>query len=385
MEKDSKKKVSFIVIIISTVVMLGALGAVFIITRDKNTTSNPTTSSVATTGAPTTGAPTTEEPTTELQYDFDADILSADELKEAGEYDKAMAKVYAALTNDYSNQLNEEQEKKFAGILYEAYVATERKVAASRINVRYSLGYEENAEPITIKYSDDKTFFMGEYPQDKLEDADMISYLAQNNGNDYEGTIDFYGRRFAYVTRDDAREYFEYAPIEWRWFATGKDYTRMVAVKILDCRMFNDSFTDAFWYNCGLREWLNNDFYNDAFVDAEHSIMTQIDVPKVLAFTIGSDVVVGEPCKDDVSILSGSSLFDGRDYKAEITDYAIAHDAFVDEYGMGRWWIMTNVDTKGVCIMYMTEIGDMATSGALANTINNGVRPLIAIKNGAIQ
>lgn len=37
----------------------------------------------------------------------------------------------------------------------------------------------------------------------------------------------------------------------------------------LDCRQYNETYTSVMWETCGLRSWLNSDFYNTAFNESQ--------------------------------------------------------------------------------------------------------------------
>ena len=58
-------------------------------------------------------------------------------------------------------------------------------------------------------------------------------------------------------------------PIEWEVLDENDGEMLLISRYILDCQPYNTEETDVTWETCTLRNWLNNDFYNTAFSDAE--------------------------------------------------------------------------------------------------------------------
>ncbi len=59
-------------------------------------------------------------------------------------------------------------------------------------------------------------------------------------------------------------------PIEWEVLDENDGEMLLISRYILDCQPYNTEFADVTWETCTLRNWLNNDFYNTAFSDAEN-------------------------------------------------------------------------------------------------------------------
>lgn len=53
-------------------------------------------------------------------------------------------------------------------------------------------------------------------------------------------------------------------PIEWLVFWENVEGVRLISKYVLDCQPYNDS-KDVIWENSTLHNWLNNEFYNEAF------------------------------------------------------------------------------------------------------------------------
>ncbi len=58
-------------------------------------------------------------------------------------------------------------------------------------------------------------------------------------------------------------------PIEWQVIGSRNGHTLLLSKYALDCKKYNETYTDITWENCTLRSWLNNDFYNTAFSSSD--------------------------------------------------------------------------------------------------------------------
>lgn len=54
-------------------------------------------------------------------------------------------------------------------------------------------------------------------------------------------------------------------PIEWQVLEIKDGKVLLITNRILEFRRYNDSFRNITWENCTIRQWLNNDFYKNAF------------------------------------------------------------------------------------------------------------------------
>ena len=94
----------------------------------------------------------------------------------------------------------------------------------------------------------------------------------------------------------------EVAPIQWRVLEVNGNQALVVSKYALECLPYNKDFEPTSWQNCTLRAWLNADFYNKAFSDAEKQQIATTDVsadknPK-------HDTPQGNSTQDKVFLLS---------------------------------------------------------------------------------
>jgi len=67
--------------------------------------------------------------------------------------------------------------------------------------------------------------------------------------------------------------------IEWLVLAKKDDRLLVISQYALDCQQYNMSYTKVTWEDCTLREWLNEDFLNAAFLDGERAMIPTVTVP----------------------------------------------------------------------------------------------------------
>lgn len=58
-------------------------------------------------------------------------------------------------------------------------------------------------------------------------------------------------------------------PIQWRVLQNSGRELFLLSEHILDCKRYHREFTEITWRDCGLRKWLNDEFYHVAFNAAE--------------------------------------------------------------------------------------------------------------------
>lgn len=69
-------------------------------------------------------------------------------------------------------------------------------------------------------------------------------------------------------------------PIEWQVLESDGKTAKLISVKGLEAKAYNDELEDVTWEKCALRSWLNNDFLNTAFTPEEQS---RLEITKVSA------------------------------------------------------------------------------------------------------
>lgn len=64
---------------------------------------------------------------------------------------------------------------------------------------------------------------------------------------------------------------------KWKVLYTDKNKSLIITEEITELRWYNNKFIDVTWYDCELRRYLNNDFYNKFSLDEKSKIIKVIN------------------------------------------------------------------------------------------------------------
>ncbi len=152
-------------------------------------------------------------------------------------------------------------------------------------------------------------------------------------------------------------------PIEWMILDVEDGRMLLLSMYALDCQPFDDNRDTVRWNNCSLRGWLNDDFYNNAFITDEQSIIQTTSIRTGSVET-----------QDRVFIMSNNELESTLSNNAcQATDYCMAQGALVRGNSYCQWW-----DRSIGCgrVRYRTNLSaNMQLTSADNNII--AVRPAI--------
>ncbi len=191
-----------------------------------------------------------------------------------------------------------------------------------------------------------------------LLERDSSSPLAQNwteknhFGNVQVGSCISFGR---YEQDNDLTNGKE--PISWRVLAVENGKALLISEYALDCKKFNETYSDVTWETCTIRQWLNKDFYNVAFNSEEKASIATTTVVNEDNPICGADG--GNTTQDKIFLLSfgeaqeyfvnddGSHDFgkESHDRACKPTAYAIAQGCWAyddpDKWhdGFCWWWL----------------------------------------------
>ncbi len=143
--------------------------------------------------------------------------------------------------------------------------------------------------------------------------------------------------------------------IEWLVLDVEGDRALVISRYGLDTKLYHEENEEITWEDCTLREWLNDNFYNEAFSSAEKSRIPTVTVTAEDNFTYDTDA--GNDTEDKVFLLSireAERYFSSDEERiCEPTDYAVAQGTFVN----------TTVNTNGSCAWWLRSPGDNQDTG----------------------
>ena len=190
--------------------------------------------------------------------------------------------------------------------------------------------------------------------------------------------------------------YFIYTPVKWRILNITGTKALLLADRMPDTCPFHDKAVDVSWSGSLLRQWLNGEFYERAFTQAEKEAIEITDVINAPNYYFGTSC--GPDTKDRVFILSESEVFssslaedygfypgDGLDDAArrfKSTLYAKCRGAWwspVEGYRGNSFWFMRSNGYTMSNVTYVCDFGYLYNRGTVVTCDDAAVLPAITI------
>ncbi len=306
-----------------------------------------------------------------------------------------------AIRKQLEEQIRREYEEKLAKERAEAEEARRKaEEEARRKAEQVKRGKDEKGDYVLF----------GSYPQTKVTDSGLTSrlnnlvgtlptssnsgkwtsykyYISNSNSTDFMWYIDvnYNGEKYRGVYFDKYRPYwvgsskedatyqkkngyikgnvywFKYEPIKWRVLEEKGKEAFVACDKLIDSQDYNHTDNNNY-ANSSIRKWLNNEFYNTAFSEAEKAKIQQSVVDNSLASTgDSSNKYVCANTNDKIFLLSYKEAFTAayfKDNQARIktpTDYALCQGA----YSGGWWWLRSPNFYYSDCAYFVNDGGGL--------------------------
>ncbi len=193
---------------------------------------------------------------------------------------------------------------------------------------------------------------------------------------------------------DNGRE-----PIEWIVLENSDSEILLLSKYALDCQKYNDVSEAVTWEKCSLREWLNREFYNNAFNKKEKTWILDSELKNRNDDVYGTSG--GNDTTDKVFLLSKeeasdsnygflSSYYDDIMRRCAPTAYAKAKGVntlssyeFMTSYGdYSCYWWLRSPGADSTRAAFVVAGGSVFVDEMAGNveTINHGIRPSIRIR-----
>ncbi len=176
-------------------------------------------------------------------------------------------------------------------------------------------------------------------------------------------------------------------PIEWLVLENTGDSLLLNSVHALECMRYHSSAEPATWESCALRAWLNGEFYEQVFSDAEKDriSLTHLDNPPSERY----DIPGGNPTDDHVFILSTQEIqayfATEADMAATATPCAVAHGvAPYGDNGYVRYWLRNPGMTDNSAAFVQCDFLNYSGT-AYAAVREYAVRPAIRLSARALN
>ena len=259
-----------------------------------------------------------------------------------------------------------EAEEEFEKLLRSIYEVHKEKPPLGKIPdwVTGSSLRKEEGKPRTDSKSRSGKPKLGEIPEwvRKEEDAPAAFELTL-----YEGDRDVEFGRYPQGEKGEVE------PLRWRVLAVDEKGKKalLVTEKLIDCRRYHNKSEDITWEGCELRNWLNREFFNEAFHEEERvkvDLTRNMNPDNPRYKTVG-----GNSTADRVFILNfdeaEKNFQSDNDRISEVTSFALSRYRQSDDYKIfgetfiGCWWLRSpgNQSNKAADVYpdgYMFDFGD---------------------------
>ena len=165
-------------------------------------------------------------------------------------------------------------------------------------------------------------------------------------------------------------------PIEWRVLVAENGLALLISIYGLDAKPYHEKLENITWEKCSLREWLNEEFYNNAFDSSEKSRILQVTIKNPGNLLRGTDG--GIDTKDRIFLLNRDEanryFTSNDDRKCRASDYAKENGAYVNSSnGISRWWLRSPGFNSTLAAI--VDSGGYVSDGNSVSHADTAVRP----------
>lgn len=244
---------------------------------------------------------------------------------------------------------------------------------------------------------DGNYIYFGRYPQTIKASSVTVSstknangYYVGSDGAEYATSLgDADGSNYKFSngetisTGKKKTYYFKVELIRWKIIGEDDGTVTLLCDNILNNREFDDD--RGYWGDSGIRTWLNNNFYNQAFNSYEKNFIqiTKVDNSPASTGDTGNDNAWGT-YDDKIYLLSvvEAQKLSSSNRKILTSDYARSEGANMSTssstYGNGYWWLRSADPYSKYYARIYTPDGSNSRSGV--DWWQGGVAPALKIK-----
>ena len=171
---------------------------------------------------------------------------------------------------------------------------------------------------------------------------------------------------------------YEGKDINWRVLNVDGNDAFLLCDKLLLKKPFNDTDDASCWQDSTIREWLNNDFYNDVFTDGEKKAIkeTVVDNSDNLLYSKKN----GEETNDKVFLLSLSEIEKPSFGFPIVSNCNSKTREAVNDLGkVGMWWLRTSGDNRRCALGVVDDGYASYDGGRTVNAKDTWVRPALHV------
>ena len=152
----------------------------------------------------------------------------------------------------------------------------------------------------------------------------------------------------------------------------------------LEARSYNAEAGDTTWETCSLRKWLNEDFLNEAFSEAEQAMLATVPLPADANPEYPTPA--GNDTEDRVYLPSLREVdawnANGNLFFCYASYYARTHGARFGRNGACNWWLRSP-GKDAASAAAVSDFGEAFAFGLPVNMSDALVRPMITVRRSA--
>lgn len=178
--------------------------------------------------------------------------------------------------------------------------------------------------------------------------------------------------------------------ISWIILAKENNKALLVSEYILDCIPFGshtDDYDETNWESCTLRNWVNTDFYDEAFSEGEKSSIEETTLSTIAYDYDSGEQVADLETKDKVFIFSSNEAdkYFKSQWDRECWSSKLAQGKGIvrDSYSNGCWWLRSPAKSRNFYPEFVHSNGEIDRIGVQVIADNLGVRPAIWVDLGS--
>ena len=264
--------------------------------------------------------------------------------------------------------------KDFCEDLYGGY--EEDAYSAPQEYILQNPGIQHNAFEKIVTWD---CLWFGSYPQTQIREKDGAIYTILKNEKDWDSNNDIVVNGIKYHKKEE--NYFRYEPIKWRILQRDNTTAFLLSDIILDIQPYHKETEKIFWGESHIRNWLNKNFMEAAFISQEQQMIEAMKRLNVADNTYG---MPENYTMDKIFLLSEEEISETSNaqrygFSKSASSYDKARKSESSQYAKDTsWWWIQAVDMEnGVRV---GADGWISKNGYYILKYNAGIRPALCLK-----
>ena len=221
--------------------------------------------------------------------------------------------------------------------------------------------------------------WFGSYPQSEVTEKDGDIYNTLKNVTGWDSNNDIVVNGIKYHKKEE--NYFRYEPIKWRILQRDNTTAFLLSDIILDIQPYHKETEKIFWGESHIRNWLNKNFMEAAFISQEQQMIEAMKRLNVADNTYG---MPENYTMDKIFLLSEEEISETSNaqrygFSKSASSYDKARKSESSQYAKDTsWWWIQAVDMEnGVRV---GADGWISKNGYYILKYNAGIRPALCLK-----